>query len=262
MKKFTVLSALVMSFFTFAAQQGEVVFFSNTGEQFFVLMNGNFQNTYPSSNVSTNAWGNNVYNFKIQSVTNQFTFDRSIMVKPNRRLTYKIVRNYGGYHFILQSDQPINGYYGNGYDYPYDQGQVNYQGCNHQNQQGNGHHHGHGNPHHQGGHNDQGVYYTGYGGNMYNVMSDQEFIRLKQAIRNESFSDDQLRVAKLAAQNKRMKVSQIKEVARLFTFSKPQLDFAKAAYNNCVDKQNYYEVMDVFTFSSDKRKLEEFINQQ
>jgi hypothetical protein len=86
------------------------------------------------------------------------------------------------------------------------------------------------------------------------------FERLKSAIEKESFSDGKLRVANGAAKNKCLTVAQIKEVAGLFSFSSEILSFTKAAYTNCQNRDDYYEVMEVFTFSGDKEELQEYID--
>ena len=98
--------------------------------------------------------------------------------------------------------------------------------------------------------------------NMYEAcqLDNAGYERLKNSIEGESFSDDKLRVARTAAKNKCLSVQQIKGIARLFSFSDEQLEFTKAAYGNCLNRQNYYEVLEVFTFSSDKDELENYIN--
>ena len=234
MKILTIISAIMLSVAAHATHLGEVVVLSNAGERFYVSMNGNFQNYYPTSSMQTKVSGERVYNFRILDADNRFVFDQNIFVRSSRRLTYRIVQRFHHqYQLELVGDMPLNtnSYYG---DRPIihrpPQQTVNQFGS------------------------------CGIPNNYYNnVMSDAEFQRLKSAVNNESFSDDQLRVARHAARNKRMSVAQIKEIARLFSFSSEKLEFTKAAYRNCIDKSNYYEVMDVFTFSSDKRKLGEFI---
>ena len=96
--------------------------------------------------------------------------------------------------------------------------------------------------------------------NGYCYMSDTDFAALKKSIQAEGFSDDQLRVANTAAKNKCLSVAQIKEIMGLFSFSSEQLAFAKTAYDNCTNKSDYYQVMEVFSFSSDKEELERYIN--
>lgn len=241
MRIFTIISAILLSAAAHAAHMGEVVILSNSGEQFYVSINGNFQNYYPQSSVQTTANGNQLYNFKIVDADNHFAFDKNILIKPNRVITYKVVNQFGFYNLQYFGERPINSAYNNscnslqgirgvpvpaGRNYPSN-------GC------------------HNGGNNGQ-IYLSG--------MSNAEFERLKATVNNQTFSDDKLRVANQAAGNKRMTVTQIKQIAQLFTFSNEKLAFTKAAYRNCVNKANYYEVMDVFTFSSDKKELSDFIS--
>lgn len=91
-------------------------------------------------------------------------------------------------------------------------------------------------------------------------MSDVDFQNLKKSVQAQSFSDDQLKVANQAAKNKCMSVSQIKEIAEIFSFSEEKMSFVKAAYNNCTNQSDYYLLMEVFEFSADKEELENFLN--
>lgn len=90
--------------------------------------------------------------------------------------------------------------------------------------------------------------------------SDADVKNMQTQIEKESFEDDQLRVAKLAAKNKCMSVAQIKTIANTFTFDDNKLSFLKTAYDNCTDQSNYYQLLETLTFSSDKEALESFIN--
>lgn len=90
--------------------------------------------------------------------------------------------------------------------------------------------------------------------------SDADVKNMQTQIKNENFEDDQLRVANLAAKNKCMSVAQIKVIANTFTFDDNKLSFIKTAYNNCTDQSNYYQLLEVLTFSEDKETLETFIN--
>ncbi len=93
----------------------------------------------------------------------------------------------------------------------------------------------------------------------YCRMSSSSFARLKSTIQEESFDKDKLRIAMHAATNSCLSVYQIKEITQLFKFSAQQLDFAKAAYGNCLNRGEYYEVISVFTFEKDKKELEDYI---
>lgn len=245
MKIFTLISALLISTASIAANQGEIAILSGTGEAFYVMVDGNYQNYQPSSNVSMKMWTNNLHNVKIYAANNRFTFDQNMVAKPNTRMVYKILRQYGSYQLVFVQESPLFTHNPPVNYYPPTQPGTCHPGNTHP---GGGY---------VGNYNGQGNYYGGA-----KVLSPAEFDNLKRAVEKETFSEDKLRVARVAAQNKNMRVSQIKEIARLFTFSSEQLAFTKLAYANCLDKQNYFEVMEVFTYSSDKRALEEFINAQ
>mgnify|MGYP001579671009 CR=1 FL=1 len=88
----------------------------------------------------------------------------------------------------------------------------------------------------------------------------EDFAAIKKSIQVETFAEDQLRVANMAAKNKCMSVAQIKEIMLLFAFADDQLAFAKTAYDSCTNKADYYQLMEVFKFSEDKTNLENFIN--
>ena len=40
------------------------------------------------------------------------------------------------------------------------------------------------------------------------------------------------------------------------------MEFLKYAYNYCIDKPNYYQTVDILTFSSDKKKVMDYIATQ
>ena len=47
-----------------------------------------------------------------------------------------------------------------------------------------------------------------------------------------------------------------------FSFEDGKLEFAKQAYANCLNKDEYYLVNQAFIFSSSKNELNEFIGNQ
>jgi len=98
-------------------------------------------------------------------------------------------------------------------------------------------------------------------GNHYGLqfMSNQELNAVIYAIRNESFSSDKLAIARQAVLFQNVKASQVVEMGNQFSFESDRLEFAKMAYENTIDKQNYYKVNSIFHFSSSKRELNNFI---
>ena len=82
------------------------------------------------------------------------------------------------------------------------------------------------------------------------------------AIDDESFDEGKMIVAKQATSKKCLTVDQIKQIMDEFSFSENKLDFAKYGYKRCYNPDDYYQVNAAFDFSSDKEKLNEFINDQ
>jgi len=90
----------------------------------------------------------------------------------------------------------------------------------------------------------------------------QDMASIMAAIDEESFDDGKIIVAKQATSKKCLTVEQIKQILDEFSFSKNKLTFAKYAYKRCYNPDDYYQINSSFDFSSDKEKLNEFIESQ
>lgn len=90
----------------------------------------------------------------------------------------------------------------------------------------------------------------------------QDMGSIMAAIDDESFDEGKMIVAKQATSKKCLTVDQIKQIMDEFSFSKNKLDFAKYGYKRCYNPDDYYQVNAAFDFSSDKEKLNEYINNQ
>jgi hypothetical protein len=75
------------------------------------------------------------------------------------------------------------------------------------------------------------------------------------------FSDTKMSTAKVATKNSCLSVSQVKEICKLFSMDDDKLTYAKYAYDYCVDKANYYQVSEVFAFSSTTDEFNKFLEQ-
>ncbi len=94
-----------------------------------------------------------------------------------------------------------------------------------------------------------------------NVMSAQEFESVKQAIDKEWLESNKLSSAKFIIDKNNFTTMQVRELMMLFSFEKNKLEVAKYAYRKTVDKHNYYQVNDVFNFSSSKEELARFLRE-
>lgn len=90
-------------------------------------------------------------------------------------------------------------------------------------------------------------------------MNAADFAKLKQSVEAKPFSDTKMSTAKVATKNACLSVNQVKEVCKLFSMDEDKLSFAKFAYDYCTEKSNYYQVGDVFSFSSSADDLNAFL---
>lgn len=91
-------------------------------------------------------------------------------------------------------------------------------------------------------------------------MSPADFNRAKGSISSQSFEDSKLTIAKQIATNNCMLSDQVKEIMNIFTFEETKLEFAKFAYGRTHDLGNYYIVNDAFTFSTSIDELNSYIS--
>lgn len=100
------------------------------------------------------------------------------------------------------------------------------------------------------------------GTNGRRAVSSHEFDHVLVQISSEAFDDSRLKLARSIFATHYFSAAQIKLLAEKFTFSKNRMDFVMMAYDHCVDKADYFVVVDAFVFKSDKDKLNKFIQQQ
>lgn len=90
-------------------------------------------------------------------------------------------------------------------------------------------------------------------------MSPGQFEDARKVISTENFDETRLDIAKQAITANCMNTNQIMQVCKLFSFEESKLDFAKFAYAHCSDPNNYFKLNGIFTFSSSKEELTNYI---
>jgi len=91
------------------------------------------------------------------------------------------------------------------------------------------------------------------------AVSSADLASGKKSITSSSFSDTQMKTAKIFTKNNCLSVAQIKEIVGIFSFEASKIEYAKYAYDYCVDKKNYYQLNDAFSFSSSSDELNVFL---
>ncbi len=93
------------------------------------------------------------------------------------------------------------------------------------------------------------------------IMTDQEFRQVKQAIEKEWLESNKLNSVNFIISQNYFSTIQVRELMSLFAFEKNKLEVAKSAYRKTVDKHNYYQVNDQLAFSSSKEELARFLRE-
>ena len=93
-------------------------------------------------------------------------------------------------------------------------------------------------------------------------MSAADFSAAKKTINESSFDDTKLSTAKTIVSSNCLTCDQIVQICNLFSFEENKLTFAKFAFKYTTDPKNYFKVNNVFSFSSSKEELNEFIQGQ
>lgn len=86
-----------------------------------------------------------------------------------------------------------------------------------------------------------------------------DFAAAKAEIDREAFDNSKLEKAKAITKGVSLTAQQIAELCSLFTFDNSKLEYAKFAYDSCLDKSNYFKVGSTMTFSTNRQELDKFI---
>ena len=97
----------------------------------------------------------------------------------------------------------------------------------------------------------------GCGGNA--CISSGNFSAALATIKKQSFEDARLKTAKQVLSANCMNVDQIMQIANAFSFEDNKLEFAKYAYDYCIEPRNYFKVNGIFSFSSNAEELSDYV---
>lgn len=78
-------------------------------------------------------------------------------------------------------------------------------------------------------------------------------------IKKQSFEDTRLKTAKQVITANCLNVDQIIQIANTFSFEDNKLEFAKFAYDYCIEPRNYFKLNGIFTFSSNVDELSDYV---
>lgn len=90
-------------------------------------------------------------------------------------------------------------------------------------------------------------------------ITELDFRKVKETISARNLEDSKLTIAKQVTASNCLFAAEVKEIMMLFTFETTRLEFAKYAYRYTYDIGNYYVLNDAFKFESSIEDLNEFI---
>lgn len=90
-------------------------------------------------------------------------------------------------------------------------------------------------------------------------VSEDMLADMERRMKSQSFDSERLSLGKVLVASSALTAVQIGRLAATIDFSNSQVEFLKYAYSYCIDKINYYEALDVLTFSSDKKRVVDYI---
>ncbi len=90
-------------------------------------------------------------------------------------------------------------------------------------------------------------------------MNSTDFAAALKAIGNGSFEETKLTTAKSISSKNCLSSEQVAKICNLFGFEESKLVFAKYVYKRTTDQKNFFKVNDVFSFDSSKEELSKFI---
>lgn len=93
-------------------------------------------------------------------------------------------------------------------------------------------------------------------------MGQAQFNNLFITLKNESFDSGKQSILEPVLATNYFSSAQILDLMSLFSFDSGKLKIAQMGYRNTLDKENYFIINNGFSFSSSKRKLNEFILSQ
>lgn len=107
--------------------------------------------------------------------------------------------------------------------------------------------------------------FPGYGYNSFPgsvgiaCMDRARFDGMKNTLRKIAFEDTRLSTCKTMMRSEMFSSSQVKELMQLFAFEDNKIEVAKAAYDQTIDPENYFNTYDAFSFNSSHDEMNRFL---
>jgi hypothetical protein len=271
----TVMSIITTSVF---AQYGTLTITNNSNQKFWLFIEDVLQNEYSTHSIRIQGLQLTAYRVRVEmdnADNNCVGQTIQISYLPNQN-NYMVSRDRQNNYLFGKSNMQANPYFIQNVilpDYAYSSayqqylypgfnpnvnyGQNQYKGSTYKGYQQGGRGYG----------GNQGYGNQGYGGNQGHgtppppaCMPMPDFNKALSVIQGESFENSRLNTAKQITSKNYLCVSQIIQICRTFSYEQTKLDFAKYAYHYCVDKNNYFQLNEVFSYAASKDELRKYID--
>lgn len=93
-----------------------------------------------------------------------------------------------------------------------------------------------------------------------NILNNQDLNDLKARVEDRITDTEKLKLMKSVLEQRRYYSVQVRTMMEWLAFESSKLDFAKWSYDRALDKQDYWKLEDVFTFSSSKDEFNQYIS--
>lgn len=93
------------------------------------------------------------------------------------------------------------------------------------------------------------------------VMSDQLFQTFFDNVKNEPFEKDRIALINAALASSDFTTAQCLQLVKFYTFDNERMKIMKMIYPRVVDKEAFFTVINVLTFSSNKEKMYAFVKE-
>lgn len=100
---------------------------------------------------------------------------------------------------------------------------------------------------------------TPLGCNGRSCISSRDFNAAMTTLNSQNFEDTRLKTAKQIVSANCLNVDQIMQIAQTFNFEDNSLEFAKFAYDFCIEPRNYFKLNGIFKFSSNADALSDYV---
>ncbi|MBT6994423.1 MAG: DUF4476 domain-containing protein, partial [Candidatus Cloacimonetes bacterium] len=91
------------------------------------------------------------------------------------------------------------------------------------------------------------------------TISENNFQLLCTNIQSESFDDDKLAIIQIVIRSHHFTINQLIRLLALFTFENDKISVVQIVYPKVIDTQNAFNLLNSFTYSSDKKRVQQII---